>query len=192
VSKKSLPSRAQYLSPEQIEEAVKEVSRLARQQGIHLALIGGYALQLYGSRRLTADVDFCADGIVSGLKAGPRLSFGGQQVIASNGVVVDLIMRSDDYEALYEDALQRSRPMTGVKAPVASLEHLLAMKLQAGRGKDLADLEYIISQDFLNVTKARKLVRDFVGGAYAVRDLDSLLLEAEVMNAQLKRNRRRR
>lgn len=159
---------------------------LAREQEISLALCGGYALQLYGSPRLTGDVDFCADGIVSGLKRGAWLSFGGQQVVASNGVVVDLIVRDDNYAALYQDALESSVRLRGVKAPVTRLEHLLAMKLEAQRDKDLADLSFIVSETKFDLNRARRIVREFVGGEYAVRDLNGMIEQA-----RYHRNRKR-
>lgn len=194
MSKTSGRQRYEHLSPEQMDAAVREVFSLARAQGVRVALIGGYALQLYQSPRLTGDVDFITDDLVDGLPLGEPLEFngkpGGYQVVASNRVVVDLIMRTDWAGRLYDDALSRSTRPRGALAPVASLEHLLAMKMEAGRGKDEYDIDYIVSLKDFDAAKARRIVKKFFGD-YAIRELDARVLEAEFTNSKLKKNKRR-
>ena len=68
-----------FLDPKQLESAAAEVGALAKQEGVRVALIGGFALQHYGSDRLTGDIDFAADSVLEGLPSGPPLSFGGVQ-----------------------------------------------------------------------------------------------------------------
>lgn len=198
MSKSQAPKRFKHLAPEVLDEAVVEIAVLAREQGLAVALVGGYALQHYGSPRLTGDVDFCIEGNLTGLRRVAALTFGGKQVTASNGVTVDLIERDDDYAELYADALSKAKRMHGAKAPVVSIDHILAMKLQAQRPKDIADLAFIISSGQLNIKRARRIVRDFVGGEYAVRDLDDMIRHADYIDLdpgsypELKKNRKRR
>ena len=50
----SHPSKkAKFLDPAEIEEAILEVSKLAAAKHIEVALIGGVAMELLGSDRLT-------------------------------------------------------------------------------------------------------------------------------------------
>jgi hypothetical protein len=190
---KSQDKRFKHLAPEVLDEAVAEIAELAADQGLAVALVGGYALQHYGSPRLTGDVDFCIEGNLTGLKRVGSLSFGGKQVAASNGVTVDLIERDDSYAELYADALSKAKRMRGVQAPIVSIDHILAMKLEAQRPKDLADLAFIINSGLLDLKKARRIVRDFVGGDYAVRDLDNMIKHADYIDLEpdLNKNRMR-
>jgi hypothetical protein len=60
-------------------EAVQKVSELAAQDEIEWAVAGGLAMHLYGSPRLTKDVDIIASDHLS-LTPQHRLSFGGRTV----------------------------------------------------------------------------------------------------------------
>lgn len=159
--------RVRFLSPAELEEALREVARIAREEGVAVALIGGYAMQLYGSDRLTADLDLAANGSIEGLGEGSLLSFGGVQVRASNGVPIDLVLRSDAYERLYDEVVEKAGRAKGIPVPVARPEYLAAMKMVAGRGKDETDLEYLLASGVLDVKKTRAVILRHLG-PYAV------------------------
>nr|MBP6824357.1 hypothetical protein [Acidobacteriota bacterium] len=57
-------------------EAAQQVGHLAAQEEIEWAIAGGIAMHLYGSPRMTKDVDIIASRDLS-LTAEHRLSFGG-------------------------------------------------------------------------------------------------------------------
>lgn len=171
-----LPKRP-MLPDEALDAAAREMGKLARKQGVRAALAGGYAARLYGFERLTADVDFVADAPVSGVKRKGKVTFGGFKTVSPGGVPVDWIVRSDDYQELYQEALENS-PMDRKRGyRVVPLSYLAAMKMVAGRPKDEADLMDILMSRKLNVRKTRQIIRRTLG-AYAADDFDSRVAEA--------------
>lgn len=170
--------RVQHLSSAQLDEAVAEVALAAKAEGVQIALIGGVALHFYGSDRLTTDIDFAASDLIDDLPRGPELSFGGEQTQTSNGIPVDLIIRSDRWAPLYEAAIETAKRVPGSKALVARPEYILAMKMQARRPKDEFDLAFLLSNSVINVKSARKVVEEYLGN-YAEEELDSLIEEFE-------------
>jgi Nucleotidyltransferase of unknown function (DUF6036) len=171
------PKRHKFLAPEKLEEAVAEVAYLADQGKMQVALIGGFALQLYGSPRLTGDIDVVAKTRVRGLPAGEALSFGGIQTCAPNGVPVDWVIRNDAYTRLYDEALRRAGRIRGVPILVVRPEYLVAMKMVAGRTKDAADLEWILISGAVDVKAARVVVERHLG-PYGAQELDQLVVES--------------
>lgn len=172
----SSPSRHRFLSPDLLVEAVGEVAALARREGVRIALIGGFALQLHGSDRLTGDIDIAADARLRALPRGKALSFGGEATQAPNGVPVDWVLRDDDFAPLYDEAVARAVRVRGVPALVARPEHLVAMKMVAGRTRDTADLEFLLGAGVADPSKARTVVKKHLG-PYAARELDRLAEE---------------
>ncbi len=165
-------SKRKMLSVDQIDAAISEVGNLARQSGVRVMLVGGVAMHHYGSDRFTADIGFVSDGPVPELAMETPLSFGGYQSHTPSGVPVDLIMRDDDFKAIFEEALLYPRRIEGVDVPVVSPEYLVLMKMVARRPKDELDLEALLGLGVVDVDKARKMVRRLLG-AYAVADLDA-------------------
>ena len=163
-----------FLDPKTLDEAAAEIARLAEAESVQVALAGGYALQLYGSPRLTGDVDVVVDELIQALPPGPALSFGGVQTEAPNGVPVDMMLRDDDYARLYKEALRAARPHEGAPMPVVTPEYLVAMKMVAGRPRDEADLDWLITADVADLRRARKIVREHLG-PYAAGELDRIV-----------------
>jgi len=166
--------RTQYITFAQMDEAISEVAELARSASLEVVLVGGCALQFFGSDRLTANVDFAADGLLTQLPTLGLLSFGGIQTKTSTGVPVDWIVRSDDYAALYQSAIRNAIRIPGLPLPVAAPAYLAAMKMVARRKKDQADLEALIDSGELDLHETRLLVRRLLG-AYAADDLESYI-----------------
>lgn len=163
--------RVKFLEPEQIEAAIREVEVAAKTYGIRVALVGGLAMQVYGSDRLTLDVDFAADGVYPLEKSRP-LSFGGVQGYATNGVKVDLIVRGDDYADLYQTALEAATFDSDIGSRVVLVEYLAAMKVAAARPKDDADLAYLITEGALDTVRTREIIKRFLG-VYAAHEFDN-------------------
>lgn len=168
-------SLKRFLDAEQIEEALTEVASLSEAAGVKVALVGGVALQLYGSDRFTKDVDFVGDGEFPGLSDVGRLSLGGWKGLTSKGVRVDVLVHGE-YEGLYESVLDGAvfQPDLGVR--VARVEHIMAMKLVAGRGKDEEDIKVMLRLGELDLSEARRFVRQHLG-QFAVKELDSFVDE---------------
>jgi hypothetical protein len=69
--------KKKMLSLEQVEKNLIEIQGLSTQEQISCLLVGGVALQYYGSDRFTADIDFVAPEALLGLTPETSLSFGG-------------------------------------------------------------------------------------------------------------------
>lgn len=126
-------------------EAAQKFGELAEQEQIGWALAGGLAMHLYGSQRLTKDVDIIASKDLA-LTAKHRLSFGGSSYSLQVGkyeVPIDWIVRNDGYEKFYRAALQEA-----VKLPnglrIVTPEWLVILKFNAGRQKDLDDIVFLL------------------------------------------------
>lgn len=165
-----------FLAPQQIATAIDEVVAAALVEDVDVALAGGVAMQLYGSDRLTKDVDFLADDVLESIPTDRRLSFGGQAGRTPSGVPVDLIVRDDKWKRLYEDALERAPFVKELGVHVVSVEFLAAIKLAAGRRKDEDDLYALVKSGNLDLPAVQAVVREYLG-EYAVEEFDSVVEE---------------
>lgn len=128
-------------------EAARKVGELAMQEEVEWALAGGLAMHLYGSQRLTKDVDIIASQHLS-LTSQHSLSFGGSHYVLQIGkyeVPVDWIVRSDGYQKFYRAAL-----VDALKLPnglrLVTPEWLVILKFNAGRQKDLDDIVFLLQR----------------------------------------------
>lgn len=131
-------------------EAAQQMGQLAAREEIEWALAGGLAMHLYGSPRLTKDVDIIASRDLS-LAPQHRLGFGGSSYTLQVGkyaVQIDWIVRNDGYQKYYraalKDAIELSNALRLVKP-----EWLVILKLNAGRQKDLDDIVFLLKQQKL-------------------------------------------
>lgn len=166
-----------FLDPRQIDSAIAEVAGLAAKQGVHVALAGGAAMQLYGSQRFTKDVDFLAGRMLDGLTEVAPLSFGGASLLSSTSVPVDIIVRNDDYADLYDAALVHARFEPELGVFVVTPEYLAAMKFEAKRSKDLEDLRHLLLQEQADLDAVRRVFQEFFGRYVATRELAALIAE---------------
>lgn len=128
-------------------EAAQKFGELAAQEEIGWALAGGLAMHLYGSDRLTKDVDIIASQDLS-LTAKQQISFGGSRYTLQVGkyeVPIDWIVRTDGYQMFYRAALKEA-----IKLPnglrIVTPEWLVIMKFNAGRQKDLDDIVFLLKK----------------------------------------------
>ncbi|MBI1760980.1 MAG: hypothetical protein HYR56_06030 [Acidobacteria bacterium] len=128
-------------------EAAQQLGRLAAQEEIDWALAGGLAMHLYGSPRLTKDVDIIASRDLS-LTPQHRLNFGGNsytQQVGKYAVQIDWIVRNDGYQKYYRAALKEAIKLSnGLR--LVTPEWLVILKLNAGRQKDLDDIVFLLRQ----------------------------------------------
>jgi hypothetical protein len=138
-------------------------------------IAGGLAMQLWGSPRLTGDLDVVADEPLG--YAGEPLSFGGVRTTES-GIKLDVIVRNDEWRDLYVEAIDHAVDMDGVPLPVVTPEYLVAMKMVAGRGKDEEDVKYLVTMTDFDQPRTEAVVRRHLG-AYAVKELRAIVDEAK-------------
>ena len=158
-------------------KAVQIVGAMADAEQTAWALVGGIAMHLYGSPRLTKDVDLIADKILS-LKAEGQLSFGGEHytvTIKDRGIPIDWIVRRDKWREFYHHALQEA-----VQLPsgwrIITPEWLLVLKYVAGRHKDELDMLWLLQQkDLVN----RRLVHQHLRRVLGELQADLIFREIE-------------
>ena len=168
--------KTKFLDPKDVEVALKEIAVKAEYSGCAVALVGGVAMSLYGSDRMTRDVDFVCSSLGREdwlAKVDRRLKFGGVAGVTASGCPVDLIFRTDDYAPLYEEALHMAMPFEALPVKVVSPEHLAALKMAAGREKDELDLKTLIRLGVLHLETTEIILRRHLG-VYAVREFKSL------------------
>ena len=101
-------------------EAVRTLGEIAEKERVEWALCGGLAMHLYGSDRLTKDVDIIASARIS-IEARAPLTFGGDSYTVEIGkykIPVDWIVRNDGYQKYYRAALNEAvslRQKNGVR-----------------------------------------------------------------------------
>ncbi len=160
-----------FLSPDEIQSGIAEVVDVATREGIDIVLVGGVAMQVYGSNRLTGNIDFAATKVLS-LPSLRVLPFGGIATETPSGIPVHVIVRNDDYRTLFRDVLARSPLLRERGVRVASPEHLVALAMAAYRSIATIDLKSLLAREgVVDITRARTIVRKFLG-PYAVLCLD--------------------
>jgi len=146
-------------------EAAQEIGKVAAQEKVDWALVGGIAMYLYGSPRLTKEVDVIASNHLS-LKANAPLTFGGSNYVVEVGkykVAVDWIVRNDGYAKYYRKALEEAVNLpSGIR--LISPEWLVVLKMFAGRQKDYDDAVFLLEQkDLVNRSLVKKNIVDVAG-----------------------------
>ena len=145
-------------------ETIETVAKLAAENNIDWALAGGLAVILYGSDRLTKDVDFIASKKLP-LKSVGSLVQGGERytVKTSNKeVTVDWITRNDEAKKFYERALQDAVMIQ--ETPILSPEWLVILKYIAGRFKDQEDGVFLLRRkDLVDRGKIKQMILE-IGG----------------------------
>ncbi len=130
-------------------QAVEIITRLAEENGVNWALVGGLAMNLYGSDRLTKDIDVIADKLLPlpQNQIVGKLKQGGERFNAETGknvVAVDWIIRNDEFKLLFEEALKESVKINDV--PILTPDWLVILKFIAGRFKDQEDAVFLLSR----------------------------------------------
>lgn len=131
-------------------EAAQQIGAIANQEEIEWAVAGGMAMHLYGSPRLTRDVDVIASKHLS-LTPQHQLNFGGSSYILNVGkyaVQIDWIVRNYGFQKYYRAALKDAIHLpNGLR--VVTPEWMVILKFRAGRQKDLDDIVFLLSQEKL-------------------------------------------
>lgn len=131
-------------------QTARKVFEIADNNNIESALVGGVAMYLYGSDRLTKDIDFIANQRLP-LETVRFLSFGGERYAVKIGektIDVDWIVRRDNYKDFYRQALADAVILSnGIR--IVSAEWLTILKYIAGRGKDDLDAIWLLQQSGL-------------------------------------------
>ena len=146
-------------------EAAQEIGKTAAREKVDFALAGGLAMYLYGSPRLTKDVDVIAARPLS-LKANGPLTFGGSNYLVEIGkykVAIDWIVRADGYAKYYRAALSEAVTLpNGLR--LITPEWLVILKMFAGRQKDYDDIVFLLLQkDLVSRPQVKEKIVEVAG-----------------------------
>lgn len=165
-----------FLDSAQINAGLRE---LAAARPGPLAVMGGVAGQLYGTRRLTADIDVLALSPLAGFPDhGPLAlndtSMCGYSSSTRTGIPLDVLLPGRDLRALAIEAIRAARTTAEVPVPVLRPEHWAAFKLMAARGKDEDDLKAAIQAGLLDTETTRRVIEKHLG-LYARQEFDAIV-----------------
>lgn len=184
-----------------VESALRRAATDLKAIGVRWALVGGLAVSARSTPRFTKDLDFAvavgndteAEDVVHRLRgrnyqpvevleqdyverlSGVRLEGRGSDVVvdllfASSGIENEVVASADPLEVLPR-----------LTIPVATVAHLIALKVLAGRNQDLTDLSYLIPAatptELDDAREAVKLIqtRGFNREQDVVADLEQLI-----------------
>lgn len=154
-------------------QAIDIVSKIAEENNIDWALVGGLAMNFYGSDRLTKDIDVISNKLLPVPKETivGQLRQGGERFQTETDkkvVSIDWIIRKDEFKALFQDALAEAVKIDDI--PILTPEWLVILKFIAGRFKDQEDAVFLLSRrDLVNreIIKT-KIVKHFGIGAWSL------------------------
>jgi hypothetical protein len=148
--------------PSLVAEVLRDLGRLLERLELRWYLFGAQAAILYGSTRVTADVDVTVElgshtpqelaSALRGARFAARLPLSRSFLAASRvipvthtptGMPVDVVLAGPGIEELILDRVRRLR-VARTEIPVARAEDLIALKVLAGRPHDLADVEALL------------------------------------------------
>ena len=184
-------SKSKFLAPEVLDSTARLALEIVHSKNIQAAVAGGYAMQIYGSPRLTGDVDLIsaeAPRDMGVFRLVEPLTFGGRRYVSADGVEVDLIKREDYLKGLYQEALEKAVE-TEDGIPIVTPEYLAIIKLAAARPKDEDDLVWLLQEpDLVDRGKALEIADRLLGGRFARDSFQSFMDEADWRTEREKRN----
>lgn len=149
-------------SPDPVADVLAAVARPLAALGVRWFLFGAQAAILYGVARLSADVDITVDlgartsrDLVAALEgSGFELRIAGTEafvdttrvlpfVHVASRMPLDAVLAGPGLEEQFF-AGARERDIAGTRVPVVSAEDLVAMKVLAGRPRDLDDVTAVV------------------------------------------------
>ncbi len=145
-------------------QAIGIVGELAARNNIEWALAGGSAVILYGSSRITDDIDIIASKTLPIYSHGLLKQGSARYEVKTTEklIAVDWIVRNDEAKNFYQAALKDSVVVESV--PVIAPEWLVILKYIAGRIKDQEDAVFLLRRsNTVDRLKIKELVLQ-IGG----------------------------
>ena len=165
ITKKINGGLADLIDGETALKAIEIVGAIANKNGVSWAVCGGIAMAVYGSPRLTKDVDIIGSKRLPIKEVLGYLKQGGEHFTVETekrSVPIDWIVRNDDAKKLFEKALTEAVWID--ELPVVTPEYLVIMKFIAGRFKDQEDAIYLLSQpDLVNRETVKNIIIEVFG-----------------------------
>ncbi|HEY8270687.1 MAG TPA: nucleotidyl transferase AbiEii/AbiGii toxin family protein [Pseudobdellovibrionaceae bacterium] len=149
-----------------LRKTLTEAHSILEQQGVSHALIGGFALAVYGQHRATVDIDFLADGgkkeliKTSLLAKGFVLKHESPEVLQFSGMgFVDIVLAN---RPLSQEMLKQALKNTELGVYVVRPEDIVGLKIQAYKNdqsrelQDKADIQRLLKMPNLDFTLIKK------------------------------------
>ena len=176
------------LATAELVPLLNELGRRVQARGFHarLYIFGGAAMALaHGARQSTDDIDAAMEPRDIVLEESSAMA-------KEHGLSADWLNSNGDgfRPQQYEDVDAQELNFGGVTVSLASPRFLLAMKLTAGRARDVSDITFLIQEvGIASATEITQLVRDLYGDdsvpSIDFEDMD--LFAAEMLRATRKR-----
>jgi len=149
-----------------LRKTLTEAHSILEQKGIAHALIGGFALAVYGQHRATVDIDFLADGqkkdlIKSALfSKGFILKYESDEVLQFSGTgFVDILLAN---RPLSQEMLKQALQNKELGVYVVRAEDIIGLKIQAYKNdsgrelQDKADIQKLLQLLNLDLNLVKK------------------------------------
>jgi hypothetical protein len=172
-----LKAQLDMLAPS-FRSAVHEMEKAYRKLGVRHVLIGGLAAGAYGEPRATRDVDFLVGDEAFDV-AGPVISFRAGIPMSAYGIATDSVPVPESYRRIGEEALAGAMPSDEPGIEIAPPAHLAALKLVAGRAKDLLDVQNMLRSGATTERALGDLIRRLGDDRLATRLKEALRRMAE-------------
>ena len=147
------------LDDESAMQTIETVAKIADENNIDWALAGGLAVILYGSDRLTKDVDIIASKKLPLQSEGSLVQGGERYTVKTSkrAVAVDWITRNDEAKKFYQRALKDAVMIADT--PILTPEWLVILKYIAGRFKDQEDGVFLLrKKGLVNRQKIKQMI----------------------------------
>lgn len=157
-----------------LRNTLNQAHALLQKEGISHALIGGFALAVYGQHRATVDIDFLADGTKKDLikstflSNGFVLKFESEEVLQFVGVgFVDILLAN---RPLSQEMLKQAILNQELGVYVVRPEDIIGLKIQAYKNdpsrelQDKADIQTLLklpNLDFILIKKYADLFQEW-------------------------------
>jgi hypothetical protein len=155
-------------------------NELLKKSNVDHALIGGFALAVYGQQRATSDIDFLADGSKKEIiksafsSAGFNLVFESPEELQFSGIgFVDILLAN---RPMSLEMIKRSKQNTDLGVYVLQPEDIIGLKIQAYKNdasrerQDKADIQKLLGLPGIDLTLIRKYA-DLFQEADVIEDL---------------------
>jgi len=139
---------------------------ILQQNNIDHALIGGFALAVYGQHRATSDIDFLADGAKKDLiktkilRAGFQLTHESAEVLQFAGIgLLDILLAN---RPLSKEMLKNAIDNSILGLHVLRAEDIIGLKIQAYKNdsarelQDKADIQKLLLHNQLDLEQVKK------------------------------------
>ncbi len=149
-----------------LRKTLTEAQLILEAEGVAHALIGGFALAVYGYHRATADIDLLADGAKkevikkSFLAKGYSLLHESAEVLQFTGPgFIDILLAN---RPLSQEMLKLSEPNSSLGVYVLRAEDLIGLKIQAYKNdpsrelQDKADIQKLLALENLKMEIVKK------------------------------------